>query len=81
MKLIPQVIGELDLAILPVGDNFTMGLDEAIIASKFLGCNKVLGVHFDTFGYIKIDHKDAFEKFAKAKKELILLEISASIKL
>jgi len=81
MKLIPQVIGELDLAILPVGDNFTMGVDEAIIATKFLGCNKVLGVHFDTFGYIKIDHKEAFIKFAKAKKELFLLEIGASIKL
>ena len=52
MKLIPDVIGELDLAILPVGDNFTMGIDEAIKASKFLNCNRVLGVHFDTFGYI-----------------------------
>jgi L-ascorbate metabolism protein UlaG (beta-lactamase superfamily) len=81
MKLIPQVIGELDLAILPIGDNFTMGIDEATIASKFLGCNKVLGVHFDTFGYIKIDHKEAFEKFAYAKKELVLLEIGSSIKL
>lgn len=81
MKLIPQVIGELDLAILPIGDNFTMGVDAAIIATKFLGCNKVLGVHYDTFGYIKIDHKAAFEKFAKAKKELILLEIGDSLKL
>ncbi|MHB1105469.1 MAG: metal-dependent hydrolase [Lutibacter sp.] len=81
MKLIPQVIGELDLAILPIGDNFTMGLDEAIIATKFLGCNKVLGVHFDTFEPIKINHKKAFEKFAKAKKELILLEIGGSLKL
>jgi hypothetical protein len=41
----------------------------------------VLGVHFDTFGFIKINHKKAFEKFAKAKKELILLEIGDSLKL
>jgi len=81
MKLIPQVIGELDLAILPIGDNFTMGVNEAIIASKFLGCNKVLGVHFDTFGYIKINHKEAFEKFANAKKELFLLPIGGNIKI
>jgi len=81
MKLIPDTIGELELAILPVGDNFTMGIDEAIKASKFLNCNKVLGYHFDTFGYIKIDHKLAFEKFAKAKKELILLKIGEHIKL
>jgi L-ascorbate metabolism protein UlaG (beta-lactamase superfamily) len=81
MKLIPDVIGDLDLAILPVGDNFTMGIDEAIKASKFLSCNKVLGVHFDTFGYIKIDHKEAYEKFAKAKKELTLLPIGGNIKI
>lgn len=81
MKLIPDVIGELDLAILPIGDNFTMGIETAIKASTFLGCNKVLGYHYDTFGYIKIDHKEAFEKFSKAKKELYLLPIGEYIKL
>jgi len=81
MKLIPDVIGELDLVVLPIGDNFTMGIDEAIKASKFLSCNKVLGYHFDTFGYIKINHKEAFEKFAKAKKELILVPIGGHLKL
>ena len=69
------------MAVLPVGDNFTMGIDEAVKASKFLSCNKVLGVHFDTFGYIKIDHTEAYEKFAKAKKELTLLPIGDYIKL
>jgi len=81
MKLIPDVIGELDLAILPIGDNFTMGVDEAIKASKFLNCSKILGVHYDTFGYIKVNHKEAFEKFAKAKKELFLLPIGDHLKL
>lgn len=81
MKLIPDVIGELDLAILPVGDNFTMGVKEALKASKFLHCTKVLGCHFDTFGYIKIDHTAAINQFAAAKKELILLPIGDYIKL
>ncbi|MFA5298177.1 MAG: metal-dependent hydrolase [Lutibacter sp.] len=80
MRLIPQMIGELDLAILPIGDNFTMGVDEAIVASKFLGCNKVLGIHFDTFELIKIDHKESYEKFSKAKKELFLLKIGDHLK-
>ncbi|MGV8945218.1 MAG: metal-dependent hydrolase [Lutibacter sp.] len=80
MRLIPQMIGELDLAILPIGDNFTMGVDEAIIAAKFLGCNKVLGIHFDTFDPIKIDHKEAYEKFYEAKKELYLLKIGDHLK-
>ncbi|MCL4141904.1 UNVERIFIED_CONTAM: hypothetical protein GTU68_037755 [Idotea baltica] len=81
MKLIPMVIGKLDLAILPIGDNFTMGTESAIIASDFVACNKVLGCHFDTFGYIKIDHKEAVEKFASKDKELILLKIGNSVTL
>ncbi|MFT4670098.1 MAG: L-ascorbate metabolism protein UlaG (beta-lactamase superfamily), partial [Ulvibacter sp.] len=56
MKLIPMRT-KLDLAILPIGDNFTMDIEDAIIASDFIECNKVLGYHYDTFGYIEIDHK------------------------
>ena len=52
MKLIP-IRTSLDLAILPIGDNFTMGIDDAIIASDFLKCDKILGYHYDTFGYIE----------------------------
>ncbi len=81
MKLIPEVIGELDLAVLPIGDNFTMGIEEAIKASKFLDCNKILGYHYDTFGYIKIDHKEAITQFSNAKKELTLLPIGDNMKL
>lgn len=81
MKLIPEVIGELDLAILPIGDNFTMGINEAVKASKFLDCNKILGYHYDTFGYIEIDHKEAITQFSNAKKELVLLPIGANMKI
>ena len=81
MKLIPKVIGKLDLAILPIGDNFTMGVDSAIVASDFVECDKILGYHYDTFGYIKIDHKEAISKFTTQKKELILLEIGKHLKL
>ena len=81
MKIIPEVIGELDLAVLPVGDNFTMGITEALKACKFLNCNKVLGYHFDTFGYIKIDHNAAITMFAEAKKELLLLPIGGYLKI
>lgn len=80
MKLIP-LRHSLDLAILPIGDNFTMGIDDAIIASDFVTCNKVLGVHYDTFGYIKIDHEEAKKAFAVKNKELILLDIEEEIEL
>ena len=78
MKLIPMSF-KLDLAVLPIGDNFTMGIDEAITASNFIECNKIMGCHYDTFGYIKIDHAEAVQKFSKAGKELRLLEIGESV--
>lgn len=80
MKLIPLTT-QLDLAILPIGDNFTMGIDDAIIASEFVNCDKVLGVHYDTFGYIEIDHEEAKRKFYNAGKDLMLLEIGGSLEL
>ena len=80
MKLIPAYT-KLDLAILPIGDNFTMGIDDAIIASDFVECDKVLGVHYDTFGFIEIDHEEAKRKFYDAGKDLMLLEVGESIEL
>ncbi|WP_335965322.1 metal-dependent hydrolase [Galbibacter sp. PAP.153] len=80
MKLIP-LRTKLDLAILPIGDNFTMGVEDAITASDFVECDKVLGYHFDTFGYIEIDHEDAKKQFYNAGKDLMLLEIGESIEL
>ncbi|MCK0178513.1 metal-dependent hydrolase [Flavobacteriaceae bacterium S0862] len=80
MKLIPLQT-KLDLAILPIGDNFTMGIDDALIAADFVECDKILGYHFDTFGYIEIDHENAKRKFFKNDKDLMLLEIGESLEL
>src|SRR5690606_22974749 len=44
MKLIPMK-NPLDLAILPIGSNFTMDVDDAAIAAEFLGVTKVMGYH------------------------------------
>jgi L-ascorbate metabolism protein UlaG (beta-lactamase superfamily) len=80
MQLIPMY-AKLDFAILPIGGNFTMDAADALIAADFIKCNKIIGIHFDTFGYIKIDHEAVKEKFRTAGKELILPEIGASIEL
>ncbi len=80
MQLIPHY-AKLDFAILPVGGNFTMDADDAVIAADFIKCGKIIGVHFDTFGYIKIDHNKAREIFNKTGKELILPEIGETITL
>lgn len=80
MKLIP-LYKKLDIAILPIGDNFTMGINDAIIASDFVECNRILGYHFDTFGYIEIDHELAKRKFFEKNKDLTLLKIGEYIEL
>ena len=71
----------LDAAFLPIGDNFTMGIDDAIIASKFIKCNKIIGMHYDTFGYIQIDKEQALTKFNNAGLDLKLIEIGNSIEI
>jgi len=74
MQLIPR-IAKLDFALLPIGDNFTMGVDDAIVAADFIDCQKIMGVHYDTFGFIEIDHEEAKRKFKEAGLELHLLDI------
>lgn len=81
MKLIPLTCPALDFAILPIGDNFTMGYEEAVIASDYIACNKIIGCHYDTFGYIKIDHDAAKKAFADKGKDLILLPIGERLDL
>ena len=78
MKLIPMICPKLDVAILPIGDHFTMGYEDAVLASEFIGCDQIIGCHFDTFGYIKLDHSAASGAFAKAKKNLRILGIGES---
>ena len=81
MKLIPMLYPKLNFAILPIGDNFTMGYEDAVIASDFIECNKIVGCHFDSFGYIKIDHEQAKKAFSDKSKELILMDIGKDINL
>ena len=79
MQLIPMFCPSLDFAILPIGDNFTMGYKDAIIASDFVQCATIIGCHYDTFGLIKIDHEAAKAAFEKEEKELFLMDIGETI--
>ena len=81
MKLIPMLCPKLTCAIFPIGDNFTMDVKQAIIASDFVECNEVIGCHYDTFGFIKIDHEAAKSAFSEKGKNLNLLEIGSTIEL
>ena len=78
MQLIPEWT-TLDFAVLPIGDVLTMGVDDAIKAAGIVGVTKVVGVHYDTFGFIIIDHVKAVESFEKAGITLRLPDIGSSI--
>lgn len=78
MQLIPRW-GKPDLAILPIGDNFTMDGADAAECARMIGCSKVFGVHYDTFGYIRIDQARAKAAFMDAGIELLLGGIGESL--
>jgi L-ascorbate metabolism protein UlaG (beta-lactamase superfamily) len=65
-----KLIGEegIDLAILPIGDNFTMGPDDAVRAVKLIAPAKVVPIHYDTFDVIKQD-PDKWAKRVKAETD------------
>src|SRR3954453_19801926 len=64
MKLVADST-KLDFAVFPIGDFFTMGIDDAVRAAQFVSVKKFVGVHYDTFPPIKLDH-DAARKAAQA---------------
>jgi len=74
MKLIGDY-REIDFSFLPIGDNFTMSVDNALIATDFIKCKHIIGMHYDTFGFIKIDKEASVSKFNMAGKILNLFSI------
>ena len=62
MQLIGELSGPLDAALLPIGDNFTMGIDDAVKASELLGARLNIPMHYDTFDVIKADAREFVRK-------------------
>lgn len=71
----------LDWAILPIGDYYTMGVDDAIKSTSFFNCKNVVGVHYDSFPVIKIDKEDTAAKFEKAGLNLLLPQVGETVEL
>lgn len=77
-----ELIGEefnLNFAILPVGDNFTMGIKDAMRAAQMIQCTSIIGVHFDTFPYVALDHTQAYQVAESEQVNLTLPNIGDSI--
>ncbi len=74
MKLLGE-LEKIDYALLPIGDNFTMGPDDAVIAAKFLGARNVIPIHYSTWPIIAQDPQ-AFKAKAEAETASKVLTIA-----
>jgi len=77
MKLLER--HNIDWALLPIGGHYTMDVDDAIIAAEFVNCKNVMGIHYDSFPPIKINHEEAVKKFNEADVYIALPKIGESI--
>ncbi len=81
MKLIGELCG-VTVAVLPIGDNFTMGIKEATMAAEFVGAGKVIPIHYNTWPLIAADAEDFKKQVeSKGKATVIVVKPGESVEL
>jgi L-ascorbate metabolism protein UlaG (beta-lactamase superfamily) len=65
--------GKVDIALLPIGDNFTMGPDDAARAVEFIKPRVVIPMHYNTFEVIKQDPQE-FKRMVGKRAEVVILK-------
>ncbi|GGG25769.1 metal-dependent hydrolase [Paenibacillus abyssi] len=73
MKIIGEM-NQIDLAFLPIGDNFTMGPEDALVAAQWLQAKRVVPVHYNTFPLIEQDGHAYAKALAEFQIEGIVME-------
>ena len=72
-----QLIGRkdsIDYAVLPIGDNYTMGLEDAAMAAQWVNAGHVIPVHYNTWPIIKQEarhYKDVTEAMTRASVHIM----------
>jgi L-ascorbate metabolism protein UlaG (beta-lactamase superfamily) len=80
MKLIGEM-NAIDAAIVPIGDNFTMGIDDAVKAIEFLNPKIAIPMHYNTFGVIEVDPREFKRKVESIGKKCVVLPFGESIEI
>lgn len=80
MKLIGEMC-KIDYALLPIGDNFTMGVDDAVKAAEFLNAANVIPIHYNTFDVIKADADEFKRKIESVGKKCHVMKAGDSIEI
>ena len=74
MKLIAELNGPLDAALLPIGDNFTMGIADAVKAAELLDAGVAIPMHYDTFDVIRADPAEFVRRVAAGGRKAAVVE-------
>ena len=80
MKLIGET-NKIDYAFLPIGDNFTMGVDDAVKAAEFLNADSVIPIHYNTFEVIQADVHDFKRKIESIGRKCYLMKAGEKLSL
>jgi L-ascorbate metabolism protein UlaG (beta-lactamase superfamily) len=80
MKLIGEV-NSIDIAIVPIGDNFTMGIDDAVKAVEFLNPKLAVPMHFNTFDVIQVDPNEFKRKVESIGRNCTVIPFGESIEI
>ena len=75
LDTIPDRFGPVDLAILPIGDYYTMGPDDAVRAVKLIKPRFVVPIHYNTFPPIETDaHAFKSDVESATQSSVVILE-------
>jgi len=74
MQLIGEAWGPLDIALLPIGDNFTMGIDDAVRAAGLLNAKLNIPMHYSTFDVIQADPREFVAKAEAAGRRAMAIK-------
>jgi L-ascorbate metabolism protein UlaG (beta-lactamase superfamily) len=78
MKLIGEM-NNIDYAFLPIGDNFTMGIDDAVKASEFINAKVTVPIHYNTFDFVKANPEEFKKKVESIGKKCEIINFGDSI--
>ena len=78
MKLIGEM-NDIDLALLPIGDNFTMGIKDAVKAAEFLQAGLTVPMHYNTFDVIQTEPNDFVNAVKRQGQNAQILPVGESL--
>ena len=78
MKLIGEM-NSIDVALLPIGDNFTMGIDDAVKAVEFLNPRLAIPMHYKTFDVIDVEPQEFVRKVESSGMKAQVLAVGEEL--